>query len=133
MALLVSAYIFLRGHNLPGGGFIAGLVTAIAFILQYMAHGSIWISERFDVNYRKIIASGIAIAMLTGLGSWAFGRPFLTTWFEYFDVPFIGKVELASAILFDLGVYMTVVGATLMILASLGKLTADTPKKEVNI
>jgi multicomponent K+:H+ antiporter subunit A len=98
-----------------------------------MAHGSIWISERFDVNYRKIIASGIAIAMLTGLGSWAFGRPFLTTWFEYFDVPFIGKVELASAIVFDLGVYMTVVGATLMILASLGKLTADTPKKEVNI
>lgn len=133
LALLVSAYIFLRGHNLPGGGFIAGLVTAIAFILQYMAHGSIWISERFDVNYRKIIASGIAIAMLTGLGSWAFGRPFLTTWFEYFDVPFIGKVELASAIVFDLGVYMTVVGATLMILASLGKLTADTPKKEVNI
>jgi len=133
LALLVSAYIFLRGHNLPGGGFIAGLVTSIAFILQYMAHGSAWISERFVVNYRKIIASGIGIALFTGLGSWFFDRPFLTTWFDYFDIPYIGKTELASAIVFDLGVYLTVVGATLMILASLGNMTADTQKKEVNI
>jgi multicomponent K+:H+ antiporter subunit A len=133
LALLVSAYIFLRGHNLPGGGFIAGLVTSIAFILQYMAYGSKWISERFDVNYRKIIASGLAIALFTGVGSWFFNKPFLTTWFDYFDIPFIGKTELASAIVFDLGVYITVVGATLMILASLGNMTVDAPKKEVNI
>ncbi|GAA58485.1 multicomponent K+:H+ antiporter subunit A [Pseudoalteromonas sp. BSi20652] len=133
LALLVSAYIFLRGHNLPGGGFIAGLVTSIAFILQYMAHGSSWINERFGVNYRKIIASGIGIALFTGVGSWFFDKPFLTTWFDYFDIPFIGKTELASAIVFDLGVYLTVVGATLMILASLGNMTADTQRKEVNI
>ena len=133
LALLVSSYLFLRGHNVPGGGFIAGLVTSIAFILQYMAHGSTWISERFDVNYRKIIASGIAIAMFTGVGSWFFDKPFLTTWFDYFAIPWIGKTELASAIVFDLGVYLTVVGATLMILATLGKLTAETPKQEVNI
>ncbi|MCF2910184.1 monovalent cation/H+ antiporter subunit A [Pseudoalteromonas sp. DL2-H2.2] len=133
LALLVSVYIFLRGHNLPGGGFIAGLVTAIAFILQYIAHGSNWISERFTLNYRKIIASGIAIALISGLGSWAFDRPFLTSWFDYFDLPVIGEIELASALVFDLGVYITVVGATLMILASLGKLTANAPKEEVNI
>ena len=89
--------------------------------------------ERFAVNYRKIIASGIGIALFTGVGSWFFERPFLTTWFDYFDIPFIGKTELASAIVFDLGVYLTVVGATLMILASLGNMTADTQKKEVNI
>lgn len=133
LALLVSAYIFLRGHNLPGGGFIAGLVTSIAFILQYMAHGTAWINERFDVNYRKIIASGIAIAMFTGVGSWFFDKPFLTTWFDYFDIPFVGKTELASAIVFDLGVYLTVIGATLMILASLGNMTANAEKEEVNI
>lgn len=130
LALLVSVYIFLRGHNLPGGGFIAGLVTATAFILQYMAHGSQWVSSRFDANYRKIIASGILIALATGVGSWFFDRPFLTSWFEYFDIPFVGKVELASAIAFDLGVYITVVGSTLMILASLGKLTIGTEAKE---
>jgi len=130
LALLVSVYIFLRGHNLPGGGFIAGLVTATAFILQYMAHGSQWVSSRFDANYRKIIASGILIALATGVGSWFFDRPFLTSWFEYFKIPLVGKVELASAIAFDLGVYITVVGATLMILASLGKLTIGTEPKE---
>jgi len=133
LALLVSAYIFLRGHNLPGGGFIAGLVTSIAFILQYMAHGTAWINERLNVNYRKIIALGIAISMFTGVGSWFFDKPFLTTWFDYFDIPFVGKTELASAIVFDLGVYLTVVGATLMILASLGNMTADAPKKEGSV
>jgi len=137
LALLVSFYIFLRGHNLPGGGFIAGLVTAVAFILQYIAHGSNWIAERLTINYRKIIASGIAIALLPGVGSWFFDRPFMTTWFDYFDIPFIGEIELASALVFDLGVYITVVGSTLMILASLGQLTAtkpaNAPSKEVNI
>ena len=64
------------------------------------------------------------------MGSWFFNRPFLTSWFEYFDIPFVGKVELASAIAFDLGVYITVVGSTLMILASLGKLTIGTEAKE---
>ncbi|MCJ8320409.1 MAG: monovalent cation/H+ antiporter subunit A [Colwellia sp.] len=133
LALLVSFYIFLRGHNLPGGGFIAGLVTAVAFILQYIAHGSNWIAERLTINYRKIIAAGIAIALFTGVGSWFFGRPFMTTWFEYFDIPLIGEIELASALIFDIGVYITVVGSTLMILASLGQLTADEPKGEVKI
>jgi len=133
LALMVSFYIFLRGHNLPGGGFIAGLVTAIAFILQYIAHGSNWIAERLTINYRKIIASGITIALFTGVGSWFFERPFLTTWFDYFDIPFIGKIELASALVFDLGVYLTVVGATLMILASLGQLTTNAPKEGVQV
>jgi multicomponent K+:H+ antiporter subunit A len=133
LALMVSFYIFLRGHNLPGGGFIAGLVTAIAFILQYIAHGSHWIAERLTINYRKIIASGITIALFTGVGSWFFERPFLTTWFDYFDIPFIGKIELASALVFDLGVYLTVVGATLMILASLGQLTTNAPKEGVQV
>lgn len=131
LALLVSFYIFLRGHNLPGGGFIAGLITAIAFILQYIAHGSEWIAQRLTINYRKIIASGIAVALLTGIGSLFYDRPFMTTWFDYFDIPFIGEIELASALIFDLGVYITVVGSTLMILASLGQLTANaTVEKE---
>ena len=55
----------------------------------------------------------------------------MTTWYDYFDIPFIGEIELASALVFDLGVYITVVGATLMILASLGQLTTNASKKEV--
>jgi multicomponent K+:H+ antiporter subunit A len=124
LALLVSFYIFLRGHNMPGGGFIAGLITAVALIQQYIAHGVDWVKPRIKVDYQTLISIGVLIATLTGIGSWLFGRPFMTTWFDYFDIPFIGEIELASALVFDLGVYLTVVGATLLILASLGKLTS---------
>jgi multicomponent K+:H+ antiporter subunit A len=125
LALLVSAYIFLRGHNLPGGGFIAGLVTSVALIQQYVAHGVDWIKGRLNINYQWLIASGVLIATLTGMGSWIFGHPFLSSWFDHFHLPWIGEFELASAMLFDLGVYLTVVGATLLILASLGTLTTN--------
>ena len=125
LALLVSAYIFLRGHNMPGGGFIAGLITAIALIQQYVAHGVVWMKERMPINYLGLIASGLFIATLSGLGSWAFGRNFLTTWFDHYHLPLVGEFELASAMVFDFGVYLTVIGATLLILANLGKLTTS--------
>ena len=125
LALLVSTYIFLRGHNMPGGGFIAGLITSVAIIQQYIAHGVDWIKDRLRINYQWMVASGILMAALTGMGSWLFDRPFLTSWYDHFNLPLVGDFELASAMLFDLGVYLTVVGATLMILANLGKLTTS--------
>jgi multicomponent K+:H+ antiporter subunit A len=123
LALLVSVYIFFRGHNLPGGGFVAGLITAVAMILQYVAQGVDWVKPRLKVEYSTLIAIGILCATCTGLASWLFDKPFLTSWFDYFEVPLIGTIELASAIAFDLGVYLTVVGSTLLILANLGKVT----------
>jgi len=125
LALLVSAFMLLRGHNMPGGGFIAGLITAIALIQQYVAHGVVWMKQRLVINYLGLIASGLLIATLTGAGSWLFGHHFLTTWFDHFHLPGIGEFELASAMLFDFGVYLTVIGATLLILANLGKLTTS--------
>lgn len=125
LALLVSAYIFLRGHNMPGGGFIAGLITSVAIIQQYVAHGVEWIKTRIKLDYQIMIGSGIGIATLSGLGSWAFGHTFLSSWFDYFYLPVIGKFELASAMIFDLGVFLTVVGATMLILANLGQLTTS--------
>ncbi|MYL22681.1 monovalent cation/H+ antiporter subunit A [Vreelandella massiliensis] len=123
LALLVSAFIFLRGHNLPGGGFIAGLITAVALILLYMARGVEWAQSKLNFPFQPVAVAGVAIATLTGLGSWLFGYPFLTSTFSYFTLPLVGTFELASALLFDLGVYLAVVGATLMILANLGKVT----------
>ena len=125
LALLVSVYIFLRGHNLPGGGFIAGLITSVAIIQQYVANGVLWIKPRIKVDYQWLIASGILMATATGLGSWIFDKPFLSTWFDHFHLPWVGEFELASAMIFDLGVYLTVVGAVLLILANLGKLTTS--------
>jgi len=120
LALLVSAFIFLRGHNLPGGGFIAGLITAIALIMQYLANGVAWTHERLPAHTHPWIAAGLVVALLTGLASWLFGRPFLTSTFGHFELPLIGEFELASAMAFDLGVYLVVVGATLLILINLG-------------
>ncbi|MGY8832751.1 MAG: hydrogen gas-evolving membrane-bound hydrogenase subunit E, partial [Pseudomonadales bacterium] len=131
MALLVSVFIFLRGHNLPGGGFIAGLVTAVALILQYVASGVQWTQSRLPLNYQSMAGLGVMIAGLTGLGSWLFDRPFLTSAFGHFHIPLVGEIELATALLFDLGVYLTVVGATLLILANLGKLTQEKAVEEV--
>ena len=132
IALLVSAYIFLRGHNLPGGGFIAGLITAVALTLQYMAGGLEWAQARMLTAFRPLIGAGLLIATATGLGSWLFGFPFLTSAHGHLSLPLIGEFELATAMLFDLGVYATVVGATLLILANLGKLmTVAGPGKEI--
>ncbi|WP_193074691.1 monovalent cation/H+ antiporter subunit A [Pseudomonas sp. FME51] len=125
LALMVSMYIFLRGHNLPGGGFIAGLITAVALILQYIASGNAWAHARWGVDYHHLAGAGVVIAGLTGVGSWLFGYPFLTSAFDHFAIPLVGEIELATAMLFDLGVYLTVVGATLLILSNLGKLSIN--------
>ncbi|HSF46773.1 MAG TPA: monovalent cation/H+ antiporter subunit A, partial [Burkholderiales bacterium] len=121
LALLVSAYLFLRGHNQPGGGFVAGLMTAIALILQYMASGIAWARDRLAQDYRPAVAAGLALALGTGLGSWIFGHPFLTSAHGYLRLPIVGDVHWATAIAFDLGVYVTVVGATLSMLAAIGE------------
>jgi multicomponent K+:H+ antiporter subunit A len=120
LALLVSVYILLRGHNMPGGGFIAGLVTAVALIMQYLANGVTWTHQRLPSNMHPLIGAGLGLAVLTGLGAFFFGYPFLTSTFGHMDWPLVGEFELASAMAFDLGVYMVVVGATLQILIHLG-------------
>jgi multicomponent K+:H+ antiporter subunit A len=121
LALLVSVYLLLRGHNLPGGGFIAGLVTGTAILVQYLARGSAWVESRLPPHYTSVVALGIAVAALTGLGSLAFDAPFLTSTHGYLDWPMVGRFEVASAMLFDLGVYLAVVGVVLSILATIGR------------
>ena len=120
LALMVAIFIFLRGHNLPGGGFIAGLITATALIMQYLANGVGWTNSRLPAHTHPLIAAGLTAAFLTGIASWLFGRPFLTSAFGHFELPLIGEFELASAMFFDLGVYLVVVGAALLILINLG-------------
>jgi multicomponent K+:H+ antiporter subunit A len=124
LALLVSVYLFLRGHNAPGGGFIAGLVTGTAILLQYVAYGGDWARERLPWSYTNVIAAGLLVATATGLASWAFGVPFLTSTFGYVTWPVVGKFELASAMAFDLGIYLAVVGVVMVIIARLGGLSA---------
>lgn len=124
IALVVSLYIFLRGHNLPGGGFIAGLITAMALIIQYIALGQDHTEQMLKAKsgrlYEIWIGVGLSIAGLTGLAAWFWGRPFLTSAYIYVNPPIIGEMHLASAALFDVGVYVTVVGAVMLMISVLG-------------
>ncbi|WP_086737187.1 monovalent cation/H+ antiporter subunit A [Erythrobacter colymbi] len=119
LALSVAIYLFLRGHNQPGGGFIAALVVAVAFLVQYLAAGFDWSDARKPFGEHRLIGWGVLLAMATGLGAIALGAPFLTSWFDYFKLPLIGKFELASAMLFDAGVFLTVLGAVMLALQEL--------------
>lgn len=124
VALVVSLYIFMRGHNLPGGGFIAGLVTSLALIIQYIAVGQDKTEQLLGAKsgrlYEIWIGIGLMIAGLTGIAAWFWSRPFLTSAHIYVSPPIIGEMHLASAALFDVGVYVTVVGATMLMISVLG-------------
>jgi len=126
-ALLIAIYLFLRGHSQPGGGFVAGLVLAVAIFLLYVAHGRSWVNDRMSDDFRPWIGWGLLVACLTGIASWFFQAPFLTSsWFSP-ELPLVGAVPLASASLFDLGVFLTVVGATLVALIRIADYARETP------
>jgi len=126
MALMVGAYIFLRGHNEPGGGFIAGLIVAIAFLMQYMASGFAWAEARQRVTYHSTIGLGVLVASITGIGAWLAGRPFLTSAYGYIHLPPIEEFEWATAMAFDTGVFLTVLGAVMLALNSLSNMARRT-------
>jgi len=120
-AAVVAIWFFLRGHNLPGGGFIAGLVLALGLLLPYLARGTSWVEERQRINYEAWIGWGLFIAGLTGVVSLALGYPFLTSTYLTPEVPIIGKIPIASALFFDIGVFATVTGAVTLALTRLGR------------
>lgn len=129
---LVAIFIFLRGHNLPGGGFIAGLIASVALIVTYLGNGIEWTQPRLKFNMHGFIAFGLFAATLTGLVAMGLNYPFLTSAFTHIHWPFIGEFELASAIAFDLGVFFVVVGATVLSLVKLGELNRITHNQSFN-
>ncbi|AFJ58690.1 monovalent cation/H+ antiporter subunit A [Pseudomonas fluorescens] len=120
IALVVSFYLFMRGHNQPGGGFVAGLVMSVAFILQYMVAGTQWVEAQMSLRPMRWMGFGLLSATLTGLGALFAGYPFLTTHTWHFSLPLLGDIHIASALFFDVGVYAMVVGSTLLMLTALG-------------
>lgn len=114
-----AVFLLLRGHDLPGGGFVAGITMAVAFILQYMARGTIWVEARLRVLPVRWMGIGLLLAVGIGAAAWVFNRPFLSSSFSYAEIPLIGAVPLASAFLFDLGVFALVVGATVLMLIAI--------------
>ncbi len=117
--VLLAAHLLLRGHNLPGGGFVAGLAFAAAVILLYMAGGTRWAEARLGLRPLPWVGAGLLLAAGTGAAALAFGHPFLTSHTLHVELPLLGSIALPSALAFDLGVFALVVGATVMVLIAL--------------
>lgn len=116
---LFSIYLLIRGHNDPGGGFIAGLLTASAIVLQAIAFDARYAGRLIPVPETWMLGTGLAFAVGTGIWPALRGRPFLDHTFGGFDWGFFGVVELATAVIFDVGVYLVVVGVTKWVILSI--------------
>ena len=118
--MLVSLYLLFAGHNLPGGGFAAGLVAGMGLVMRYIAGGRYELGAAAPTDAGRLLGVGMAIAVGCAVVPLFFGAPPLTSAFLEADVPVIGHVELVSSTVFDVGVYLVVIGLVLDVLRSLG-------------
>jgi multicomponent K+:H+ antiporter subunit A len=121
VVLLFSIYLLLRGHNSPGGGFIAGVMTALGILLQAMASDLRYVHRVFRLEPRLLAGIGLVTSLSTGVVPMLWGYPFLTSTFGHLHVPGLGDIEIASAMFFDFGVYAVVVGGTLLMIMTLAE------------
>lgn len=126
LIVALGFHLFLRGHNAPGGGFIAGLVVAIAILIHRMSADQ----PNIKLNPKGLISLGLVISILTGVAPMFLGYAFLKSDYGYVTWPFIGTFEWATAALFDLGVFLVVVGTTLAIINLLAEDDSSLPSLE---
>ena len=119
----------MRGHNEPGGGFVAGLVLSIAFITQYIVAGTHWVEAHLHLRVVRWIGVGLLMALATGIASLWFGYPFMTTHTAHLTLPVVGEIHIASALFFDIAVFAVVVGSTLLILTALAHQSVRSHRK----
>lgn len=119
-AMVVSVFVLLVGHNLPGGGFAGGLVAGLALASRYIVGGRYELAEAAPIDPGKLLGIGILLAAGTAAASLVFGAPPLTSAFFEAEIPVLGRLEFSTTTIFDVGVYLVVVGLTLDLLRSLG-------------
>jgi multicomponent Na+:H+ antiporter subunit A len=118
--LIVSIYLLFAGHNLPGGGFAGGLVAGLALVARYLAGGRHELGAAAPVDAGKLLGAGLTLAVGTALVPIFFGQAALQSSFIEGEVWLFGHVEFVTSTIFDVGVYLVVVGLTLDVLRSLG-------------
>ncbi|MDI7277838.1 MAG: MnhB domain-containing protein [Anaerolineae bacterium] len=119
--VLLSFFLLLRGHNLPGGGFVGGLVGAAAVILQMVAFDPETARRMLRGGPWLLLPVGLGLALLSGLASLLWGEPFMTSHFVYLLLPGCGRFDLGLPTIFDLGVYLVVLGTVLLIVVNLAE------------
>ena len=120
MMMMFSVYLLMAGHNLPGGGFAGGLVAGLALAVRYLAGGRYELSEAAPVQPGFVLGAGMALAVVSGVLPVLFGGSVFSQVTPVVDVPLLGELHFPTALLFDLGVYLVVVGVVLDFLRSLG-------------
>lgn len=120
-ALVFSVFLLFSGHNAPGGGFIAGLVAGIALVLRFIAGGRDAVQDALRLPPRALLGGGLAIALLTGLAGWLWGDAFLESAKLEVELPVLGVVKATSALPFDIGVFVVVLGVASAMLSALGR------------
>ncbi|WP_062105411.1 Na(+)/H(+) antiporter subunit B [Bacillus niameyensis] len=116
-----SIDLFWAGHHFPGGGFIGGLTTAAGTVLLYLSFDIETVKKNLPIDYKKMAAFGVLLAVLTGIGGMIIGDAFLEQAFDYFNIPVFGDTELATAVLFDIGVAFAVIGTAITIITSISE------------
>lgn len=119
--LMFALHIFFAGHNNPGGGFVGGLLTSGAIVLLLLAYDIKTVANSLPIDFKIAVAVGLLFAVGTGLGSLLFDIPFLTHAFGEWTIPILGELHLNTAVLFDIGVYLAVVGSTMTIIQTIGE------------
>ncbi len=130
-ALLFSLFLLFAGHNAPGGGFVGGLVAGAAFVLRYVEGGAQEVEDAAPVPGTVLMGIGLTVAVGTGAAAWLGGGEFLSSGKVEVDAPLLGVVKTTSALAFDIGVYLVVVGLVVTVLTTLGAEPDDpTPAEE---
>lgn len=119
--VLFSLFLLLRGHDEPGGGFIGGLLGATAFALYAIAYDVETSRRMLRVEVHQLIGIGLAVASASGIIALLRGEPFLSSQWVFLSLPILGDVKLSSPLLFDIGVYLVVVGVVLMMVYALAE------------
>jgi multicomponent Na+:H+ antiporter subunit A len=120
LIMVLSAYFFFAGHNTPGGGFAGGLTAGLALVLRYLAGGRYELGETLPLDAGKILGVGLGLSVGTAVASLVVGAPVLSSALIQVDLPVLGTVKFVTALFFDLGVYLIVIGLVLDVLRSLG-------------
>lgn len=120
-ALVFALFLLFTGHNAPGGGFVAGLVVGIAVTLRFVARGKTGVEEVIALPSEALMGAGLALAITTGLLGWVWGETFLDGAKLTLDLPVLGQVKATSALPFDIGVFLVVVGLSTALVVALGE------------
>lgn len=130
LLLLFSLFLLLRGHNAPGGGFIAGLVSAAAISLYLFAVGTDEAIRMLHYQPRDLLGWGLTLALLSGMPGFFLDQVFFTSQWTTLEMPVVGEIKVGTPLMFDIGVYLAVVGAVLTIVLNLAAGDTDTDDEE---